>query len=418
MPRPGRPNPEPARKADAPPPRLAQDDACPVQASSFTLAPDLQMTATNTSMPDPDDALFIGLISGTSADGIDAALVRFAPRCELLLGRTFPWEPALRERLVALGQGGDIASLDELGMLDVAVAEAFAAAALALAAEAGMPAGRIRAIGSHGQTLRHRPQARCPFTLQIGDGSVIAERTSIATACDFRRRDMAAGGQGAPLVPAFHAALLNASDEDRAVLNLGGIGNYTLLPCAGDVRGFDTGPANALMDAWCLRHAGAAYDADGRLAAAGQVDAALLARLLDEPWFALPPPKSTGREQFHLDWVEARLRGHERVEDVQATLLELTAVTAADALKATQPSTTRVLACGGGVHNPLLMARIAAHLPGIRIESTALHGLDPDYVEAMAFAWLARETLAGRPGNLPAVTGAREPRVLGVVHPA
>jgi anhydro-N-acetylmuramic acid kinase len=229
---------------------------------------------------------------------------------------------------------------------------------------------------------------------------------------------VAAGGQGAPLVPAFHAALLRAPDEDRAVLNLGGIGNYTLLPRTGDVRGFDTGPANALMDAWCLRHVGAAFDADGRLAATGQVDAGLFARLLDDPWFALPPPKSTGREQFHLDWVDAHLHGHERVEDVQATLLELTAVTVADALKATQASTTRVLVCGGGVHNPLLMARIAALLPGMRIESTATCGLDPDYVEAMAFAWLARETLAGRPGNLPAVTGARGPRVLGVVHPA
>lgn len=389
-----------------------------MQASSFMMTPDILMTAVTTPMPDANDALYIGLISGTSADGIDAALVRFTPRCELLLGHTFPWEPALRERLVALGQGGEMASLDEWGMLDVAVAEAFAAAALALTAHAGMPAGRIRAIGSHGQTVRHRPQARHPFTLQIGDGSVIAERTGIATACDFRRRDVAAGGQGAPLVPAFHAALLRAPDEDRAVLNLGGIGNYTLLPRTGDVRGFDTGPANALMDAWCLRHVGAAFDADGRLAATGQVDAGLFARLLDDPWFDLPPPKSTGREQFHLDWVDAHLHGHERVQDVQATLLELTAVTVADALKATQASTTRVLVCGGGVHNPPLMARIAALLPGMRIESTATCGLDPDYVEAMAFAWLARETLAGRPGNLPAVTGARGPRVLGVVHPA
>ena len=327
------------------------------------MTPDILMTAVTTYMPDADDAIYIGLISGTSADGIDAALVRFTPRCELVLGRTVSWSPALRARLIELGQGGDIASLDELGMLDVQVAEAFAAAAQALVTEAGVPASAIRAIGSHGQTVRHRPQARHPFTLQIGDGSVIAERTGIATACDFRRRDVATGGQGAPLVPAFHAALLRTRDEDRAVLNLGGIGNYTLLPRTGDVRGFDTGPANALMDAWCLRHTGAAFDADGRLAATGQVDAGLLARLLGDPWFAVPPPKSTGREQFHLDWVDAHLRGRERVEDVQATLLELTAVTVADALKATQASTTRVLACGGGVRNPLLMARIAALLP-------------------------------------------------------
>ncbi|HET6397787.1 MAG TPA: anhydro-N-acetylmuramic acid kinase, partial [Pseudoxanthomonas sp.] len=273
-------------------------------------------------------------------------------------------------------------------------------------------------IGSHGQTVRHRPGGEAPFTLQIGDGNVIAERSGIATVADFRRRDVAAGGHGAPLVPAFHAALLHSESEDRAVLNLGGIGNYTLLPRQGPVRGFDTGPANALLDAWCQRHTGAAFDADGAFAAGGTVDEALLARLLDEPWFALPPPKSTGREQFHLDWVQARLRGGESPADVQATLLELSAATAADALRAHQPRTARVLACGGGVRNPVLMRRLAARLPGVAVESTAAHGLDPDFVEAMAFAWLARQTLAGLPGNLPAVTGARGPRVLGVVHPA
>jgi len=263
--------------------------------------------------------------------------------------------------------------------------------------------------------------------MQIGDASVIAERTGIATVADFRRRDVAAGGQGAPLVPAFHAALLHAADEDRAVLNLGGIGNYTLLPRtarAGSsgpgeaVRGFDTGPANALLDAWCFHHTGAAFDADGAFAASGHVDEALLARLLDEPWFALAPPKSTGREQFHLEWVRSKLRGDEAAADVQATLLELSAATVADALLAQQAGTTRLVACGGGVRNPRLMARIAARLPGVAVESSAAHGLDPDFVEAMAFAWLARECLASRPGNLPAVTGARGPRVLGVVHPA
>ena len=206
--------------------------------------------------------------------------------------------------------------------------------------------------------------------------------------------------------------------EQRAVLNLGGIANLTLLPRTGDVRGFDTGPANALLDAWCERHAGAAFDAGGAFAASGQVDAGLLQRLLDEPWFAQPPPKSSGREQFHLDWVAARLRGDERPADVQATLLELTAASVADALRTTQPDTRRLLVCGGGVHNPLLLQRIAARLPDAIVESTAVHGVDPDFVEAMGFAWLARETLAGRPGNLPAVTGARGARVLGAIHPA
>jgi anhydro-N-acetylmuramic acid kinase len=344
--------------------------------------------------------------------------VRFdGAHCALVAGRTFEWDAALRKRLVALGQGGDATSLDELGALDVQVAEAFARASLQLLESAKVTADDVRAIGSHGQTIRHRPAAAHPFTWQIGDGHVIAERTRIDTVADFRRRDLAAGGQGAPLVPAFHAAMLHDANEARAVLNLGGIANFTLLPAAGDVRGFDTGPANALMDAWCERHRGTPYDAHGAFAASGTVDAALLDRLGNDPWFALPPPKSSGREQFHLDWVASKLSGDELVEDVQATLVELTAKTVADALRAQQPDTRRVLACGGGVHNPVLLARIAARLPGVRVESTAAHGLDPDYVEAMAFAWLAREAIAGRPGNVPAVTGARGPRVLGVLHP-
>ncbi|NUO74824.1 MAG: anhydro-N-acetylmuramic acid kinase [Lysobacter sp.] len=377
----------------------------------------------------PVDGLFVGLISGTSADGIDAALVRFERHpdgrdaVELLLGRTYAWDDALRARLVALGQGSDAQSLDELGTLDVQIAESFADATQRLLADAGVPAGDVRAIGSHGQTVRHRPEGarfdgRHPFTWQMGDGGLIAERTGIATAADFRRRDVAAGGHGAPLLPALHAALLADTDEDRAVLNLGGIANFTLLPVDGPVRGFDTGPANCLLDAWCLRHTGATYDAGGAFAAQGELDAELLARLLDEPWFMLPPPKSTGREQFHLRWVERRLDGDESPADVQATLLELSAITIADALRAHQATTRRVLACGGGVHNPRLLERIGAHLPEAVVESTARHGVDPDFVEAMGFAWLARQTLSGLPGNLPSVTGARGLRVLGVVHPA
>ncbi|QDH68844.1 anhydro-N-acetylmuramic acid kinase [Marilutibacter alkalisoli] len=378
-------------------------------------------------MPDLPPGLFIGLISGTSADGIDAALVRFGPdaRCELLAGSTHAWPDALRARLVEIGQGAKVDSLDEIATLDVQVGEAFAGAALRLLAEAGVAAGDITAIGSHGQTVRHRPAGAAydgqhPFTWQIGDGHVIAERTGIATVSDFRRRDVAAGGHGAPLLPALHNALLRSPDEDRAVLNLGGIANLTLLPAAsdGDVRGFDTGPANCLLDAWCLRHTGRAFDAGGVFAASGQIDETLLARLLDEPWFDAPAPKSTGREQFHLDWVQPRLGGDERVADVQATLLELSACTIADALLASQPTTQRVLACGGGVHNPRLLERIGARLPGVQVESTAAHGIDPDRMEAMGFAWLARQTLAGLPGNLPSVSGACGPRVLGVVHPA
>ncbi|MEP6633761.1 MAG: anhydro-N-acetylmuramic acid kinase [Luteimonas sp.] len=364
--------------------------------------------------------LYLGLISGTSADGIDAALVRFTQNNtpELVFGRTYPWQTDLRARLVELGQRSAQLTLDDLGELDVRIGRAFAQAASQAIADSGTDTATIAAIGSHGQTLRHRPTGEFPYTLQLGDPSTIAERTGVRVVADFRRRDVAAGGHGAPLVPALHAALLHDAREDRAVLNLGGIANLTLLPAHGDVRGFDTGPANGLMDAWCLRHCGTGFDRDGAFAARGRVDAALLARLRDEPWFALPPPKSTGRDQFHLGWLESKLGGDETAEDVQATLLVLSVSTIFTALRAAQPSTVRVIACGGGVHNATLMAALANTLGDIALESTAHHGIDPDFVEAMAFAWLARETVHGRPGNVASVTGAAGPRILGGIYPA
>ncbi|TKS53122.1 anhydro-N-acetylmuramic acid kinase [Luteimonas yindakuii] len=384
-------------------------------------------------MPSPVPDVFLGLMSGTSADGIDAALVRFAdidgrhPRlqAELLFGRTYAWDPTLRARLVELGQHDLPLGLDDVGELDTRIATALADAASQSLADSGLRAAEVAAIGSHGQTLRHRPHGRAldgrdRFTLQLGDPGLIAERTGITTVADFRRRDVAAGGQGAPLLPALHAALLQHPHEPRAVLNLGGIANLTLLPAgrAHDaVRGFDTGPANGLLDAWCQRHRGQPYDRGGLFAASGQVDQALLARLRDEPWFALPPPKSSGRDQFHLGWVESRLAGRESPADVQATLLALTVTTVADALRASGAETARVIACGGGVHNPVLMQALAAALP-CELESSTAHGLDPDFVEAMGFAWLARQTLRGLPGNLPSVTGAAGPRVLGGIYPA
>lgn len=376
-------------------------------------------------MPSSEPNLCLGLISGTSADGIDAALVRFDGNggAKLVFGRTYPWDPALRAQLVELGQREALLGLDAIAELDVRIGRAFAEAALQALLDSGTPAAAVAAIGSHGQTLRHRPCGEFPYTLQLGDPSTIAERCGITVVADFRRRDVAAGGHGAPLLPALHAALLQSEQEDRAVLNLGGIANLTLLPRAaaanpGLVRGFDSGPANGLMDAWCLRHAGTAFDRDGALAASGRVDDALLGRLLDDPWFALPPPKSTGRDRFHLDWVEAKLGGAESAADVQATLLALSVRTIADALRALQPDTVRVVACGGGVHNPTLMAALAAALPGCTLESSGVHGIDPDHVEAMGFAWLAHATLRGEAGNLPAVTGARGPRVLGGIYPA
>lgn len=365
------------------------------------------------------EPLYLGLMSGTSADGIDAALVHFPDEggCRFVHGLTRPWQPRLRQQLVALGEGGEMGSLDALGDLDARIGLAFAEAANALLAEAGVAAAQVRAIGSHGQTVRHRPAACPPFTLQLGDANRIAEATGITTVADFRRRDVAAGGQGAPLMPAFHRAMLGTAEEDRAVLNLGGIGNLTLIPHDGTVLGFDTGPANALLDAWCQRHTGAEFDADGAFAASGVFDAALLARWLDDPWFALPPPKSTGREQFHLGWAQAALDdGRHGPADVQATLLELTAATVADCLLRLQPATGRVLVCGGGVRNGQLMSRLQARLPGMAVLSSASAGLDPDYMEAMGFAWLAQRTLQALPGNLPSVTGAAGPRILGAIH--
>jgi anhydro-N-acetylmuramic acid kinase len=369
--------------------------------------------------PAVDGGLFLGLISGTSVDGIDAALVAFDPAPRLVFGRTYPLEPALAQEVLQRSQADATTTLDAVARLDTRLGQAFAGAALDALADSGVAASAVVAIGSHGQTLRHDPRGPAPFSQQLGDASVIAEATGITTVADFRRRDVAAGGQGAPLMPAFHAAVMASPDEDRAILNLGGIANLTLLPRRGEVRGFDTGPANGLMDAWCLQHRGLAYDRDGAFGREGRVDEALLARLLAEPWFSLPPPKSTGRDQFQLAWLQSRLDGAALAPaDVQATLCELSATTVAQALRATLPGAGRMLVCGGGVHNPLLMARLAFHLPGVAVASTASVGLDPDFIEAAGFAWLARETLAGRPGNLPSVTGARGPRVLGAIHPA
>jgi anhydro-N-acetylmuramic acid kinase len=371
-------------------------------------------------------SLFLGMISGTSADGIDVAIARFhddhTPHADVLFGHTYAWDDDLRAQLIALGQHAVALTLDDIGELDVRIGAAFAAAAEHAIRDSGVDPAQIAAIGSHGQTLRHRPDGRRNdgadrFTLQLGDANLIAEATGIRTVADFRRRDVAAGGHGAPLLPALHAALLSSRDEDRAVLNLGGIANLTLLPTGGDVRGFDTGPANGLMDAWCLRHTGERFDRGGAFAAGGDVDDALLTRLLNDPWFALPPPKSTGRDQFHLGWVASKLSGNESPADVQATLLALTVRTVADALRGTLPGAARVIGCGGGVHNPALMRGLADAMPHAVIESTAAHGIDPDVVEALGFAWLARQTVLGRPGNLPSVTGASGLRVLGTIYP-
>jgi anhydro-N-acetylmuramic acid kinase len=369
------------------------------------------------------DALYIGLISGTSADGIDAALVRCGDRLEVLRARTAPYPPDLRARLLAAAHAESLA-VDEYGLLDAAVGQAFAEAALVLLGEAGIDARAVRAIGSHGQTIRHRPRLDPAFTLQIGDPSRIAEATGIPTIADFRRADVAAGGQGAPLAPGLHADALADASEVRAVLNLGGIANLTLLVPGEPVRGFDTGPANCLLDLWAERHLGSDCDEGGCFAASGLVDADLLARLLADDYFCQPPPKSTGREHFHAEWLAGHLdpTGLLSAADVQSTLLELSVRSIVDALRLQAPATRRVIACGGGVHNREFMRRLARALevampaPCV-LESSAAHGLDPDFVEAALFAWLAWRHETGLPGNLVEVTGARGPRVLGARYP-
>ncbi len=367
---------------------------------------------------------FIGLISGTSMDGIDAALVNGGespPRG--IHYHHHPYPGALRERLLNLAEDRQAFSLDDYGRLDSELGVQFARAALDLLEQARLPATQVRAIGSHGQTVRHRPNGPNPFSLQIGDPNRIAALTGITTVADFRRRDLALGGQGAPLVPAFHNACLRVEEEDRVVLNLGGIANITVLPrdAGAPVTGFDTGPANVLLDAWCQQHRQQDYDAGGSWAASGTPDPALLKQLLKHEYLARPAPKSTGREEFSLAWLEEQLAGLETKPapvDIQATLAQYSARTVADAIRQQAPHTQRLLVCGGGAHNEDVLQRLRGLLPGVQVESTAALGLDPDGVEAQAFAWLAQQTLEGKPGNLPAVTGATSPAVLGGIYPA
>jgi anhydro-N-acetylmuramic acid kinase len=361
--------------------------------------------------------LWLGLISGTSADGIDAALVRFEPQLQVIAARTTRYPAALRERVLALARSRASIALDDYGRLDVEIGECFAAAAISMLHDAGIAPASVAAIGSHGQTICHRPLGPHPFTLQIGDPSVIAERTGIVTVADFRRADMAAGGQGAPLLPALHAAVFADPATARAILNLGGIANLTLLVPGRDVLGFDTGPANCLLDAWAARHLGTARDDNGAWARSGRIDETLLARWLDEPYLIAPPPKSTGREVFNLDWLDARVPVHAAHADVQATLLAFSARSIADVLRTCGRDVREVFACGGGVHNGMLMDALRGELAHVRLDTTAALGLDPDYVEAVGFAWLARARMAHESGNLPAVTGARGARVLGAVYP-
>ena len=364
------------------------------------------------------DEYYIGLISGTSMDGIDAALVKFNDR-ELVVAATaqhdYPRE--LREKLFALSRDPESCTLDDIGELNTRVGECFRDASLAVLGQSSLESHQVRAIGSHGQTIRHRPDATHPFTLQLGDPSIIATGTGIDTVADFRIADMALGGEGAPLTPAFHEWLLRDHSGCRVVLNIGGIANITVLP-PGDapVTGFDTGPGNTLLDAWINRHEGSPFDDGGRWAASGSIDSDLLQRLSSDAWFSKTPPKSTGFEYFNLDWLaEAGADACEPI-DVQATLVELTAASIADSILHAVQAVREVYVCGGGAHNPVLLQRLSEQLPGVDIATTSSAGLDPDWVEAVAFAWLAMRRIQGMPGNLPAVTGASRPAILGAIH--
>lgn len=359
--------------------------------------------------------LFIGLMSGTSMDGIDAVLA--APGSTALLRHHVhqPFPPQLRDVLLALNEPGS----DELHRAATAanaLSLAYAAAVRTLLAQSATDAGTVAAIGCHGQTVRHNP--RNGYTTQLVNGALLAELSGISVVCDFRSRDIAAGGEGAPLVPAFHRAAFGHPERARAIVNIGGIANITYLPPAGPVTGFDCGPGNVLMDGWIAAHRQLPYDAGGAWAAQGKLLPEFLQRLLGHEFFDRPPPKSTGREMFNLQALRKLLAGNESPADVQATLCELTATTIARAIDAHCTDALEVYLCGGGARNAWLSQRLAAMLPGRQLGMTDELGIAAESVEAAAFAWLAQRTLAAEPGNLPEVTGASGPRVLGAIYPA
>lgn len=362
--------------------------------------------------------IFIGLMSGTSLDSIDAVAVRFEPTFALLASHNEPIPAALHAATLALFNPGEN-EIERLGRLDLALAELFATAVNHLIQQHHLNPTDIAAIGSHGQTIRHRPEA-C-FTLQIGDPNLLAERTGITTVADFRRRDMAAGGQGAPLVPAFHQALFRHPQYNRVLVNIGGMANITILEATQSkpVLGYDTGPGNILMDSWIRQQQQKSYDRDGQWAAQGKVSPPLLQAMLALPYFSEAPPKSTGREQFNFQWLTQMLASQTTPlapEDVQATLLELTARTIAEAIHSHQLNNLQVFLCGGGSYNQHLKKRLQTLLHPHSLGTTADLNLDPDWVEAAAFAWLAYRTLKHQSGNELGVTGAAGYRPLGAIY--
>jgi anhydro-N-acetylmuramic acid kinase len=369
----------------------------------------------------PASRLFIGLMSGTSLDGVDGVLTDFSTgQLRVLQHLNVPFDPMLRIELLALNTAGPD-ELHRAALAGNALARAYADVVRGLLSEAGVSPESVTAIGAHGQTVRHRPGEfdGTGYTLQLNQPALLAELTGIAVAADFRSRDVAAGGQGAPLVPAFHQALFGEGGRATGVLNIGGISNLSVLGADGEALGFDCGPGNALMDLWCEQHTGQPYDAQGAWASGGDVLPVLLAALMNEPFLHRAPPKSTGRDLFHQDWLATHLAplGALDPRDVQATLTEFTAQACALHVQSHAPDTQALLVCGGGALNDDLMRRLSLALPDIEVRSTATAGLPPLQVEASAFAWLAWRLVDGLPGNLAAATGARGPRVLGALYP-
>lgn len=364
--------------------------------------------------------IYIGLMSGTSVDGIDGIAVDFETSTPTPLAWHFSaFKPELKQQINNILHPDWHGQLEEIGQLDALLGEAYADCVNRLMEESRLKREDIQAIGSHGQTVSHAPASKAAYSMQLGDPNRIAELTGITVIADFRRRDIAAGGQGAPLVPAFHREMFYSADENRVILNIGGIANITRLSTDRAIIGFDTGPGNTLMDEWILKHQGADFDVDGAWAASGNVDNALLATMLEEPYFASPPPKSTGRELFNLKWLEQfHSIKSSNPEDIQATLAELSARSIAKSIEQTAPETESIYVCGGGAYNKHLMQRLESATGGLNLASTSPLGIEPDRIEAMAFAWLARQTLKGLHGNLPDVTGARTELILGGIYQA
>jgi anhydro-N-acetylmuramic acid kinase len=353
-------------------------------------------------------------MSGTSLDGIDAVLVDFSQPKPLQIAQYYlPFDDTLKNDLLALHLPAHN-ELHQAQIIGNQLARMYAAAVAPLLTQATSSSTEVRAIGCHGQTIRHRPEHG--YSLQIGNAALLAELTGISVVSDFRSRDIAAGGQGAPLVPAFHDHVLRHPGIHRVIVNIGGISNLTDLPPRASASGFDCGPGNLLMDAWCMQHQGKPYDDGGAWAASGKVIPTLLDQMLAEPYFALPPPKSSGRDLFNISWLHNKLQGDETAENVQATLLELTCRSIALAIQKHCRGAAEIYLCGGGARNQALHDRLAALLPGSSVATTNTLGVDSDYLEAVAFAWLAQQALQGKPANLPQVTGAKHPCLLGAVY--